>query len=655
MESGQNIALFAENEPFRATKMWNELVRNFKTGVRLKKKRWRMKYYHDCFSGSDVLAWIHHFLKLNPNFNQNVSRSQAKLLCQKLLQRNVFEDVVEQFKLTKPAFEEHHLYCFVGKKRGKEQAEAKENENSLPPKSQMSSTKKQSTLKRRSSFSDRFQLTRKPLGDRKGLQNISNEMNNKLDDIDKPSQTSLRHDINNEKRGKTEKMHSKPRQSNARLKGKHSEKNISGLTRIWKSEFDISLLEKVEPRCDQDLKNDSGGRTSTDQKGLSNDNTQTTSGEQVVCHNIPDNIKQKTVGDGCQSRSQETSSGNQKRTADNHKEECHLQTDPNELWLTVCLERLQLLLNVNDLNDILDVELSSWKNIMENITCDLRSVTEAVPKWLVSAMKCLIHWPQSVEAHAAEYSGFETDVFKTIREHFELLSEPLVSTNFIKVFTKISGVITKCKLSGIRALQLILVILKKDKRQLLQLLLRFMIKISNNHQLHLSSHLPTRELVIQTFVPCIFGEETSVHEILGIRITSFLMENYSEIFKVPDGLNFEVEQRIAFRNGKRKKLYQDGEQSNDIAFCLRVTKQEYEEQKQFGTQRFLEDLLESIVHDEKINEKERKKKLKLFQKTYPEIYFSRYPTDDLSMISQQPAKLRRVMKPLIRRNVKDFR
>ena len=121
--------------------------------------------------------------------------------------------------------------------------------------------------------------------------------------------------------------------------------------------------------------------------------------------------------------------------------------------------------------------------------------------------------------------------------------------------------------------------------------------------------------VIQTFVPCIFGEETSAHEILGIRITSFLMENFSEIFKVganmnasalrclnrlqyniphkmlrtvqfirlqqhcasevsrfdcngfvsvlkslffqvPEGLKFEVEQQIAFRVGKRKKLHQ---------------------------------------------------------------------------------------------------
>ena len=88
-------------------------MKNFKSGVRVKKKRWRMKYYDDCFSGSDALAWIHDFLKCNPNFGQNVSRTQAKLLCQKLLQRNVFEDVVGQFKSRKPEFEETHLYGFV--------------------------------------------------------------------------------------------------------------------------------------------------------------------------------------------------------------------------------------------------------------------------------------------------------------------------------------------------------------------------------------------------------------------------------------------------------------------------------------------------------------------------------------------------------------
>lgn len=46
-----------------------------------------------------------------------------------------------------------------------------------------------------------------------------------------------------------------------------------------------------------------------------------------------------------------------------------------------------------------------------------------------------------------------------------------------------------------------------------------------------------------------------------------------------------------------------------------------------------------------------------FEKTYPEIYYSRYPEDRLSVMSQQsvPDKLRRAMKPLTRRHMKDFR
>lgn len=52
-----------------------------------------------------------------------------------------------------------------------------------------------------------------------------------------------------------------------------------------------------------------------------------------------------------------------------------------------------------------------------------------------------------------------------------------------------------------------------------------------------------------------------------------------------------------------------------------MTKQEYEEQKKLGTQRFLEDLLDSIVHDKKLNEKERKKKLKQVRDTCSTIAF----------------------------------
>jgi hypothetical protein len=327
-------------------------VKNFKSGVRVKKKRWRMKYYDDCFSGSDALAWIHDFLKCNPNFGQNVSRTQAKLLCQKLLQRNVFEDVVGQFKSRKPEFEETHLYGFVSKARVMKEAKAndeKENANSTSCKAEMSSKKVGSALKRHSSFSDRLQLSRKPLGDRTGLQNISKEVNhnNKLTRL-KPTRGSLRQNVNNEKGGLVLQnigaVNTKPAQSNFQLKEKHSGfKRLSGLTRKWKSEYDISLMERNEESCDESMTCDEEivCQESTDQQGTANKIAQTTaSNDQVDCHSMSDkNNTQKTVDIG---GSRGTSSENAEMNMDSHEEEHCPQTDPNELWMTVCLERYRI-------------------------------------------------------------------------------------------------------------------------------------------------------------------------------------------------------------------------------------------------------------------------------------------------------------------------
>ena len=49
---------------------------------------------------------------------------------------------------------------------------------------------------------------------------------------------------------------------------------------------------------------------------------------------------------------------------------------------------------------------------------------------------------------------------------------------------------------------------------------------------------------------------------------------------------------------------------HDVAFCSRVTKQEYEEQKKFETQRSLEELLRCIVEQENVSKKDRRKMLK---------------------------------------------
>ncbi|CAF4510660.1 unnamed protein product, partial [Rotaria magnacalcarata] len=40
---------------FRATKMWNSLVQNFRSSIKLKKKRHFFKTYQNCFSSSDAI------------------------------------------------------------------------------------------------------------------------------------------------------------------------------------------------------------------------------------------------------------------------------------------------------------------------------------------------------------------------------------------------------------------------------------------------------------------------------------------------------------------------------------------------------------------------------------------------------------------------
>lgn len=316
-----------------------------------------MKYYDDCFSGSDALAWIHDFLKLNPNFGQNVSRTQAKLLCQKLLQRNVFEDVVGQFKSTKPVFEESHLYSFISKVGVFKEvggSDSKENADSTSFKVEMIKNKG-STLKRHSSFSDRLHLTRKPLGDRNGLQNIpkefKNESNPRLIRNKSSRYNGLRQSDSNEKGGlvlqNTSAVRTKPEQSQVRLRGKQYRKGVSGLTRKWKSEYDISLMETNEESCEDmncDRHDDEHVCRSNihadHQEQCNNTHQPTASNDNEDSQGISNASNTEKSYNICLAEPKGQSSENQmENTTDNHKDECCQQIDPNELWMTVCLER----------------------------------------------------------------------------------------------------------------------------------------------------------------------------------------------------------------------------------------------------------------------------------------------------------------------------
>lgn len=58
-----------------------------------------------------------------------------------------------------------------------------------------------------------------------------------------------------------------------------------------------------------------------------------------------------------------------------------------------------------------------------------------------------------------------------------------------------SGYLLKCKLTAVRSLQYCCLLIPVKNRELLQMLLKFMVKLMDNHVISLSDELPTKEMV----------------------------------------------------------------------------------------------------------------------------------------------------------------
>lgn len=64
--------------PFKATKIWHDLIDHLKSKVELKRRRHKMKSIDSCFTGTDAVDVVLHFL-LNDRdtFSADLSREKA--------------------------------------------------------------------------------------------------------------------------------------------------------------------------------------------------------------------------------------------------------------------------------------------------------------------------------------------------------------------------------------------------------------------------------------------------------------------------------------------------------------------------------------------------------------------------------------------------
>eukprot|EP00076_Gallus_gallus_P024368 XP_015146536.1 DEP domain-containing protein 1A isoform X4 [Gallus gallus] len=186
---------------------------------------------------------------------------------------------------------------------------------------------------------------------------------------------------------------------------------------------------------------------------------------------------------------------------------------------------------------------------------------------------------------------------------------------------------------AVEALQICCLLLPPPNRRKMQLLMRMISRISENVDMpQLHDAMSTRSLMIQTFSRCVLccAEEVDLDELLSTRLVSFLMDHQQEIFKVPTYLQVAVQDHLEYMKVAQCKY--PGEEICAIlptySYCEQITPQEFEEQKVSTSQAAVAELLENIIKDKNLSVKEKKKKLKQFQKEYPLIYQNRFPTTE---------------------------
>ncbi|KAM6065983.1 DEP domain-containing protein 1A isoform 2-T2 [Chlamydotis macqueenii] len=312
-----------------------------------------------------------------------------------------------------------------------------------------------------------------------------------------------------------------------------------------------------------------------------------------------------------------------------------------ETWRNIILIHLQTILGLPSLEEVLQPTQIVPEYVMYNMTNTskhgvviLQNKSDDLPHWVLSAMKCLAYWPRNNDMSQPTYSGFERDVFRTVADYFLSLPEPLLTYEYYELFVNILDLLQPhLERIAVEALQICCLLLPPPNRRKIQLLMRMISRISENVDMpRLHDAMGTRSLMIQTFSRCVLccAEEVDLDELLSTRLVSFLMDHQQEIFKVPTYLQVAVRDHIEYM-----KMGQCKHPKEEIcailptySYCKQITPQEFEEQKVSTSQAAVAELLENIIKDKNLSVKDKKKKLKQFQKEYPLIYQNRFPTTE---------------------------
>lgn len=366
--------------PYRATRLWNDIVRTFRAGMPVGRKRRQLKIYEDVFVASDAVTWLHEYLQQNLDSGPEITRPQTVLLLQKFQRSGVIQDVRGDKSNAEPLEDNGHLFRFTR----------------LSP-------RKLGAAATRMPFSSRTNLAGSGTSDT-GQQQLQQPL---LSDAKRTFCSS------------TTAINCTSTVAAAAVAATVSASAFAGARR-WQSEDTVFMKSRPEqcqpPSC-----------------ALS-----APPAAAVV------EVAQQPCAAGGGSRSQPCggSGSHVSGQADGTVWKALTLEHLRKTLLLHSCDELPLDSGLIKAADIVQ-NVQQYQQQLRNssgATCVLDKRTspatsDSLPGWLAMAMRCLARWPQRADDDLPQYPGYEKDVYAMVKDYFESQPEPMVPFRFYHVIT----------------------------------------------------------------------------------------------------------------------------------------------------------------------------------------------------------------------------
>lgn len=276
-----------------------------------------------------------------------------------------------------------------------------------------------------------------------------------------------------------------------------------------------------------------------------------------------------------------------------------------------------------------------------------RSADGDFPQWIVLSMHCLAKWPESCSVEFVGdmpiYGGFELDVFQSLLDFLHAEPVPLIPSALHDLFMATLKLVRRNHAHSVEAMQLCYLLLPQRNRLRLHRLLRFVSKASGNSKLCLSEDRPNSLVLLEKLGPVILRRSARISSCQNdsteakddlCTLVKFMVKHYQSILKVPDDLKEEVRERVAgLKEGKGSPA------EVKHTYCRQVSTAQYEQQRQCNShlQHHMAALLDAILADKTMTHKEKSTKLKMFQEQYPDVYAAKLSEKPHPLLQQTAA------------------